>query len=990
MRLPRIGETALVRVPQVVGGWAPVILLPAGFLAGLPAAQTEAVLAHELAHLVRRDFWLNALQSLAEALFFFHPAVHAINGHIRRERERACDDLAVAWTGDSLGYARALAALAGAVPTSPTAASCVLAADGHEPGELRSRIGRLLGRPVAGRINWAPGGWLVIGAVAAYAALFAASPVIVAQVMSPEERTKVVQEAVKETQPRQALSGGKRLYPEGKIKILSELRTEDGSPVPKQVWGMFRTSNGDTGAGGSFGWTHGRGNESETTGVVSLMALPEDGWAPAVVFDVKPVAGASEVVVPPMTLRKGRPLRVRLGEPDGKALAGVKVEVRVWPRGADHLNYFYRKPWVSDEAGMIVLPNADPGFAYQVTADLPGRQGTRRVIENFSPDQTVAWVLPAARAIRGQVVDKTDGTVVAGAKVWLALVSGVEGLYAQNFDELPLATTDAEGRFELPGWDDGGIYALRFVHATHANALARVRPGETLRVEMEPGGHRVSGRVKVLTERARGFMRQPRMSVVSWISTGSRSFAPSLAECTMTPEGGDVYRFEFERLPSGATDFSVHGASSRGTRIQLRGDRDGVELTMDDRWLAFAEESPEGQAAKAAERAQEAPEPTGPRRAVEINVKASDGGRVPDFRLSYVAMPADASKDSPGRPSAYTEVRDGKVVLPDLPVRAKVSLFAFDGRLQGYWIADPSFEVPEGEGVHRQEIVAHPAGVAVVDVLEADGLPRVYDRVGLEGRDPFVAEDRAGRFSSEGNFGTKQSRATINSVPLGGKYRVVAQAGARVARSEWFTLDAARPRADVQVRFAEGRPVTARVRGADGKPLAAVNVVLGYQSDFIEYVPVWADTVSTNASGYAVFPVATVDDSVRYRLRVSPRRDWQPQAKTVSSARPDEWVFTLLPGAKLSGRVVDGDGKPVENARVAAYVDAGDDRPKAASVPEMPAESATDADGRFRFSNLVSARLAFRVEQRGPGKGGEFPRLEVKGDVKEELVIVVR
>ena len=56
----------------------------------------------------------------------------------------------------------------------------------------------------------------------------------------------------------------------------------------------------------------------------------------------------------------------------------------------------------------------------------------------------------------------------------------------------------------------------------------------------------------------------------------------------------------------------------------------------------------------------------------------------------------------------------------------------------------------------------------------------------------------------------------------------------------------------------------------------------------------------------------------------------------------------------------------------------------------MAAEAPTDADGRFRLSNLIPGRLVIRVEQRMPVPGAEFPRLEVTGDIQEELRIVVR
>jgi|GEM_PF-2223880 len=96
------------QVPLVIGHLKPVILLPAAVLTGLPAGQVEAVLAHELAHVRRLDPLVNLLQSLAEILFFYQPAVWWMSSVIRREREHCCDELAVGACENPLLLARAL------------------------------------------------------------------------------------------------------------------------------------------------------------------------------------------------------------------------------------------------------------------------------------------------------------------------------------------------------------------------------------------------------------------------------------------------------------------------------------------------------------------------------------------------------------------------------------------------------------------------------------------------------------------------------------------------------------------------------------------------------------------------------------------------------------------------------------------------------------------------------------------------------------------
>jgi GWxTD domain-containing protein len=104
-------ESSLANVPMVLGHFRPLILMPIGLLAGLPAGQIEAILLHELAHIRGYDYLVNILQRSVEGLMFYHPAVWWISRVIRAERENCCDDVVVAISGNAHEYAVALAAL---------------------------------------------------------------------------------------------------------------------------------------------------------------------------------------------------------------------------------------------------------------------------------------------------------------------------------------------------------------------------------------------------------------------------------------------------------------------------------------------------------------------------------------------------------------------------------------------------------------------------------------------------------------------------------------------------------------------------------------------------------------------------------------------------------------------------------------------------------------------------------------------------------------
>jgi len=138
-RAVQLLESAAVEVPTVIGWLRPVVLLPATSLTGLSTEQMEMILAHELAHIRRNDFFVNLMQAVIETLLFYHPAVWWISNRIRVEREHCCDDVAVAVSGKPLVYARALTRLE---ELRIEDAQAFLAANG---GSLMGRIRRLAG-----------------------------------------------------------------------------------------------------------------------------------------------------------------------------------------------------------------------------------------------------------------------------------------------------------------------------------------------------------------------------------------------------------------------------------------------------------------------------------------------------------------------------------------------------------------------------------------------------------------------------------------------------------------------------------------------------------------------------------------------------------------------------------------------------------------------------------------------------------------------------
>ncbi len=108
---PQVLTSAQVLGPMVIGAVRPILILPAGIDRELTGRQVEALVVHELMHVVRKDGVFNYLQALVEAVLFFNPVVLWTSRRIREEREVCCDECVVQIC-DRLVYLQALAAVA--------------------------------------------------------------------------------------------------------------------------------------------------------------------------------------------------------------------------------------------------------------------------------------------------------------------------------------------------------------------------------------------------------------------------------------------------------------------------------------------------------------------------------------------------------------------------------------------------------------------------------------------------------------------------------------------------------------------------------------------------------------------------------------------------------------------------------------------------------------------------------------------------------------
>lgn len=136
----RFYYSGLAVVPQVIGWLKPVILIPVGLVNRLSPEQVEAVIAHELAHIRRRDYIVNCLQYLLEVFFFFNPFLLWLSNKIREEREHCCDDLAMQTRHRKKDYVQALIICSEYTGYTPTQALAFI----KGKNQLLHRVQRLL------------------------------------------------------------------------------------------------------------------------------------------------------------------------------------------------------------------------------------------------------------------------------------------------------------------------------------------------------------------------------------------------------------------------------------------------------------------------------------------------------------------------------------------------------------------------------------------------------------------------------------------------------------------------------------------------------------------------------------------------------------------------------------------------------------------------------------------------------------------------------
>jgi bla regulator protein blaR1 len=135
--------------PGIFGIVRPVLLWPMGISAHLEDAHLQAILAHEIWHVRRRDNLTAAVHMVVEAVFWFHPLVWWLGARLVEEREQACDEEVLQMVNQPQVYAESILKTCEFCVASPLA--CVSGVTG---ADLKKRILRIMTERVVSSLDF--------------------------------------------------------------------------------------------------------------------------------------------------------------------------------------------------------------------------------------------------------------------------------------------------------------------------------------------------------------------------------------------------------------------------------------------------------------------------------------------------------------------------------------------------------------------------------------------------------------------------------------------------------------------------------------------------------------------------------------------------------------------------------------------------------------------------------------------------------------------
>ncbi len=647
-----------------------------------------------------------------------------------------------------------------------------------------------------------------------------------------------------------------------------------------------------------------------------------------------------EAVLPPVDLRRSRPVVAQVTAPDGRPVAGATVTSRPSERQFWAPQRTRRMPWwpasrraLTGDDGTVSIPRAD-GEAMEFSAWAPGfaAAGITR-----PADGRVVLRLSVASAVAVVVTD------AAGEAAAHAVVQVGEDRWATGF-------TGDDGRFTAWVPDDRTVAA---VAASGARAAAVAGPGDEPVVLRLAEPRRVSGRVVDANDRS------PLADALVWSNGGGDGFA------TTDRAGG------FSVTVTGAEGRRVLQAAAPGYFRQWLQLSDTVEL---EPVLAL-----EPSAAVAGRVVDSAGEPVAGA-TVAAHVSPVDRAAM---RLAY-RQREEAVTDDTGR------FRLGGLV-PDTPLTLVATRDGFaPARLD-----QPALAPRETRRGVELELSG---GVGLSGVVLGDGEPAAGAELSLErepqGSTPWAmmaaeaaaAPPLAGSTAADGSFTfANLAEASYRLTVKAPGFAPLVMPGIEVGDSG-TALGTLTLERGVEIR---GAVVDADGRGLGGAELR----VVARQSGFTMgrgYGSAAPPAAVTAADGS--FRLADRQRGERVDIQASLEGYASAAASGVPAPNPEEVRIVLEQVATITGEVVGPDGSPVASAQVSAMVEVGSVSGAGAVYfsDQSMAHDRTDEAGRFELGSVPPGKVRVSASAQGWLRAEDRLVDLVPGGGLEDLRLVLR
>lgn len=176
----KVMSSPMLLEPGVFGLFRPVLLLPDGIANRLTPTQLQAIVAHEMCHVRRRDNLAAAIHMVVEAVFWFHPLVWWIGARLVKERERACDEEVLRLGNEPQAYAEGILNVCKFYLESP-----LPCASGVTGADLKKRIEAIMTNRISQKLTPARKLLLAIAGMMAVA-----GPVLIGIMNAPHGRAQ--------------------------------------------------------------------------------------------------------------------------------------------------------------------------------------------------------------------------------------------------------------------------------------------------------------------------------------------------------------------------------------------------------------------------------------------------------------------------------------------------------------------------------------------------------------------------------------------------------------------------------------------------------------------------------------------------------------------------------------------------------------------------------------------------------------------------------